>query len=123
GAGGRVRIAEIHLQRVGVGIARVGPLVVGIRPLGRVRVRRRLVQDMVGVPLWSGVALGHVYSSLMWSQQGTPSGSSGRREGVHAANDVVIRCCSAPRLGLTGVGARRLTPWTIRTGMERWCRT
>ena len=68
GAGGGVRVAEVHPERVRVGIARVGPLVVGVRPLGRIGIRRRLVQDVVHVPLGRGLALLNAWRQAMASE-------------------------------------------------------
>jgi hypothetical protein len=64
GAGRGVDLAEVHLVGLGVRIARVGPLVVRIRPLGGIGIRGRLVEVVMDVaPSW-GFFVSHIYSSM-----------------------------------------------------------
>src|SRR4051812_32317456 len=58
-ASGRVHVAEIHLVLLGVGIARVGPLVVRVRPPRRIGIRRGLVEGLMWVRLAGGLLVGH----------------------------------------------------------------
>jgi hypothetical protein len=58
-AGRGVHVAELHLPGVGVRVARIGPLVIGVGPLGRIGIRCRLVEDMVHVRLGRRITLSH----------------------------------------------------------------
>ena len=70
GPGRSVRVTEVHLLRIDR-LARVGPLVVGVGPLGRIRVRRRLVEGRVHVALLRRLLLGHAFSlvAVLWPDE------------------------------------------------------